>query len=170
MKAFCTFLLCLVVSVTIHAQRQMETLDRGLVAISTSSGVFLSWRILGEEYYDTKYNVYRDGSLVNESPLSVSNYTDASGSTSSTYTVKAVVNEVEGTACSAVSVWSDQYLSVAMEDVYSRNGTKMNSSYELNDVSAADLDGDGEFELIVKRINADDTNDLFPVDNDSAYK
>lgn len=169
MKAFCTFLLCLVVSVTIHAQRQMETLDRGLVAISTSSGVFLSWRILGEEYYDTKYNVYRDGSLVNESPLSVSNYTDASGSTSSTYTVKAVVNEVEGTACSAVSVWSDQYLSVAMEDVYSRNGTKMNSSYELNDVSAADLDGDGEFELIVKRINADDTNDLFPVDNDSAY-
>lgn len=48
---------------------QLEKLDRGLVAASTSEGVFLSWRLLGDEatgYSDkgltgTDFNVYRDG-------------------------------------------------------------------------------------------------------------
>ena len=72
---------CLVVLTTasVVAQRTTDKLDRGLVAVKTSSGVFTSWRILGEEYYDTKYNLYRDGQKVNDAPLSVSNYVDANG-------------------------------------------------------------------------------------------
>ena len=58
------------------AQRKMESLDRGLTAVKTTKGVFLSWRILGEEYYDVEYNVYRDGKKLNEAPLNVSNFTD----------------------------------------------------------------------------------------------
>ena len=49
-----------------NAQRVMEKLDRGLVAVKSNDGVFLSWRILGEEYYDVEYNVYRDGSKIND--------------------------------------------------------------------------------------------------------
>ena len=49
----------------VAAQRQMETLDRGLVAVQTADGVFASWRIDGTEYYDTQYNLYRDGTRVN---------------------------------------------------------------------------------------------------------
>lgn len=39
----------------------MDKLDRGLVAVKTTDGVYCSWRILGEEYYGVKYNLYRDG-------------------------------------------------------------------------------------------------------------
>ena len=47
-----------------YAQRVVDKLDRGLVAMKVSKGVFLSWRVLGEEYYDVQYNVYRDGTKV----------------------------------------------------------------------------------------------------------
>ena len=41
----------------IRAQRQMERLDRGLVAINqgTGAGVFLSWRLLGTEPQDRAF-------------------------------------------------------------------------------------------------------------------
>ena len=58
---------------TAQAQRMMEDLNRGLVAVQTEKGVFTSWRIHGTEYYDTQYNLYRDGKLVNPEPLDVSN-------------------------------------------------------------------------------------------------
>ena len=46
---------------SVHAQRKSDVLTRGLVAMKAKSGNFLSWRRLGEEYYDTYYNVYRNG-------------------------------------------------------------------------------------------------------------
>src|SRR5262245_16280797 len=40
--------------------RQMERLDRGLVAIHAAEGeVFLSWRLLGDDPQDVAFNVYR---------------------------------------------------------------------------------------------------------------
>ena len=69
-------------------QRQTDALDRGLVAVKTSNGVYCSWRINAEEYYDVAYNLYRDGTKLNDEPLKVSNFTDAAGGAeSSTYTV-----------------------------------------------------------------------------------
>ena len=140
-------------ALSVHAQRQMETLDRGLVAVKTASGVFTSWRIDGTEYYDTQYNLYRDGTRVNQEPLEVSNFTDPAGTESSTYTVRAVVRGEEQEACEPAKVWNRQYLEVPMGKVYSRRGTDITKDYSLNDATAADLDGDGEYELIVKRLD-----------------
>lgn len=159
----------LLAGLTAGAQRTMERLDRGLVAVKVSGGVYASWRILGEEYYDTQYNLYRDGVKVNDDPLDVSNYRDTGGTASSVYTVRAVVRGEEQADSRAAAVWGQQYLSVPMGRVYSRRGTDITERYVLNDVSTADLDGDGEFELIVKRINAYDDNDLYPEANDSAF-
>ena len=55
-----------------YAQRMTDKLDRGVVAVPANGGNFVSWRIMGEEYYDTEYNLYRDGVKVNASPLKVS--------------------------------------------------------------------------------------------------
>ena len=57
-------------TIVVQAQRVTDKLDRGLVAMKAGVGVYLSWRIFGEEYYDVTYNVYRDGVTVPCSILS----------------------------------------------------------------------------------------------------
>ena len=103
---FILLLLALTV-VTANAQRKTDPLDRGLVAVKVSNGVFVSWRQQAEEYYDVTYNLYRNGTKINSEPLTVTNFTDASGTTSSTYTVSAVVKGVEQTQCAAKTVWAN---------------------------------------------------------------
>lgn len=139
------------------AQRVMENLDRGLIAVKKGNGVYLSWRLLGQEWYDVDYNVYRDGTRLNDTPLTTSNYFDASGTASSSYTVRAVVRGVEQEDCAAVTPWAAQYLDIPMQPVLNAAGADISSKYTLNDASAADLDGDGDYELIVKRQNTDFT-------------
>ena len=58
-----TFLLLLVLfSASLYAQPQLETLDRGLVAVRKSDAlVFLSWRYLGTDPDGVAFNLYRDG-------------------------------------------------------------------------------------------------------------
>jgi autotransporter-associated beta strand protein len=148
---------------TVSAQRKTDVLDRGLVAIRKSGGIFLSWRIPAEEYYDVTYNVYRDGILLNTEPLSVSNYTDKSGTQDATYTVRPVVNGIEGEACQSVSVWKQNYKEITLPPVTGKDGTDITSQYQPNDISVADLDGDGEMELIVRRINVTDMAGIWDV-------
>lgn len=95
--------------------RQMEFLDRGVVAVKTGTGVFISWRLLGTEGSNVSFNVYRDGTKVNASPITNStNLQDASGTSSSKYTVRAVVSGTEQAASAAASVWGNNYLSVPL--------------------------------------------------------
>lgn len=132
--------------------RQMEFLDRGVVAVKTGTGVFVSWRLLGTEGSNVSFNVYRDGTKVNASAIPNStNLQDASGTSSSIYTVRAVVGGTEQAASAAASVWGNNYLSVPLS--VPAGGTIPDGvayTYSANDASAGDLDGDGEYELIVK--------------------
>ena len=127
-----------------HAQRTMDKLDRGLVAVQTSGGVFCTWRIFGEEYYDVTYNIYRNGTKLNSEPLTVSNYTDNGGSASSTYQVEAVVRGTAQAKCDPVKPWSQEYLEITP------NHGSLTSTYVPNDVCCADVDGDGEIEILMK--------------------
>ena len=165
-KLFLLVLAFLTVSMGGWAQRVTDKLDRGLVAVPSGSGSFVSWRIFGEEYYDTEYNLYRDGTKVNDAPLKVSNYTDAAGKAGSKYQVAAVVRGVEQEKCAAVSRMSQQYIQFAVKDMYSRRGTKITSQYDINDIALADVDGDGVSEFLLKR---NYTTDKKSPQNDSAY-
>ncbi len=140
-------------SLTAMAQRfYTEKLDRALVAVPASSGNFVSWRVLPEEYYDVTYNLYCNGSLL-KSGLEVSNYTHTSGNASSQYQVAAVVKGVEQEKCAAVTRWTgtDGALVIPVEAMTGRDGSDVDSHYTLNDVSLGDLTGDGLVEFIVKR-------------------
>lgn len=140
-------LLCLGLN-PISAQRFMENLDRGTVAVQVENGVFISWRILGTEWNGTTYNIYRDGQKLNDHPLNVSNFTDPQGSSNSNYTVTAIHKNIEKQPSAPVTPLSQQYKEIILK---SRN----TSNYEINDATVADLDGDGEYEIIVKRMNPD---------------
>ena len=143
------------------ADRQMERLTRGLVVSNVGSGVLVSWRLLGTDSPDTEFNLYRDGEkIASISKTAGTNYLDKSGKTTSKYTVAAVVNGKEE-AKQGVSVVLDKtvsnsgnsfpYKTLKLE--VPANQTMPDGeicSYTPNDMSAADLDGDGEYELILK--------------------
>ncbi|MEE1541751.1 MAG: hypothetical protein UF067_04720 [Paludibacteraceae bacterium] len=130
------------------ASRQMEALDRGVVAVKVNGGVYLSWRFLGTDNASAGFNIYRDGVLINSAPVTSStNYTDAGGSVNSTYVIKTVEGGVETHSSKTTSVWANSYKSLQLKRP--ANGTG-GCSYTPNDCSVGDLDGDGEYELVVK--------------------
>ena len=51
------------------ATPQAEYLDRGVVAVKTDEGVFVSWRSLARDGKDTTFDVYRDGVKINDTPI-----------------------------------------------------------------------------------------------------
>ena len=152
-----TSALALLLGMGANAQRFTDKLDRGLVAVKTTKGVYCSWRIQADEYYDVKYNLYRGGTKVNSEPLDVSNFMDTSGSTSSKYTVKAVVNGVEQAASKEASVFASNYKEIKIQ-----YPSQLKSTYEPNDACCADVDGDGELEILMKFNNKEEGEQLYP--------
>ena len=166
MKKFFLIVLLGLITISVGAQRVTDRLNRGLVAIPqgdktgqddryglSGTGIFVSWRKLATEYYDTQYNLYRNGTKVNSTPLTVTNYQDKSGTKTSTYKVVPVVKGVEKTELAAeCTPWEHQFWDINVQPVVNRNG-KTVSGYSLNDCSVADVDGDGQMEFVVKRRN-----------------
>ncbi|KAA6432597.1 rhamnogalacturonan lyase [Rufibacter glacialis] len=131
------------------AQRQMEYLGRGLVAVPIGSGsVYVGWRFLGNEPENLTFNLYRKtGSSkavkVNQSPITTStNYLDPKADLRqpTAYFVRPVLQGKEQEASEPVKVWTQQYLSIPL---------KTPQGYTPNDASVGDLDGDGEYEIIL---------------------
>ncbi len=125
---------------------QMEYLNRGTVAVKANGGVFLSWRLLGTENYDTAFDVYR-GSEKIATVTDSTNYTDTEAGTS--YTVVPAGEPVS--SGEAVAVWDEQYITIPLDRP--EGGTSLDGEeyiYSPNDVEPADVDGDGEYELILK--------------------
>lgn len=134
-----------------NAQRKLEYLDRGLVAVKVTNGVFLSWRMLGTEPKTIGFNVYRGTTKVITDLITTStNLIDANGTLTSTYTVKPVIGGVEGAADAAVSVQPNFYRSWPVTPP-TVNSLPDGSSYTYNiaDGSSGDLDGDGKLDLVM---------------------
>ena len=132
----------------VEAPIQMEYLDRGTVAVKIEDGVFLSWRLLGTEDYHSGFRIYRNGSQIGQ-VTNTSNYIDTEGSKSDCYVVVSAEESIE--EGKSVSVWDDACLRIPLdvpEGGISLDGEEY--SYTANDATCADLDGDGEYEIILK--------------------
>ncbi|MFT2009957.1 RICIN domain-containing protein [Pontibacter sp. 13R65] len=145
-------LVMLLIVTSVHAQRQMENLGRGVVAVRTSPGqVFISWRMLGTDPADVAFNLYRGETKLNDTPLTGgTNYTDDI-STNESYTVRSVLGGVEQEASAPATVWGQAHLRIPLQRP--AGGTTpdgVSYTYSPNDCSVGDLDGDGEYEIIVK--------------------
>ena len=127
---------------SIHAQRQMEKLGRGVVAINQGDGkVYVGWRMLGTDPDNIAFNVYRDNTRVNSQPITEStNLVDNNGSTSAAYTVRALINGSEGEPSAPAGVWSRNYISIPLQTP---------EGCTPNDASVGDLDGNGEYEIVL---------------------
>ncbi|WNM31703.1 rhamnogalacturonan lyase [Streptomyces sp. Li-HN-5-11] len=132
--------------------RQVERLDRGLTSVHTSSGNLVSWRWLATDPDNVAFNVYRGGTRLNSSPLTTStNYLDAGAPDSADYTVRAVVNGAEQAPSEHALQFRTGYRDVPISPP--PGGTSPGNSsytYEANDASVGDLDGDGRLDIVLK--------------------
>ena len=146
-------------SLQVNAQaknrRQMEYLSRGVVAVNQGGGkVFVGWRLLGTDTENIAFNLYRetDGKAVrlNENPHSgATNFVDekADLSQQNSYFVRVLSGKKEEPASAKFTLPANaparQYLSVPL---------KTPAGYSPNDASVGDLDGDGEYEIVLHQV------------------
>ncbi len=138
-------------------QRQMESLDRGVVAVKTGSDVLVSWRWLGTESASVMYNVYKDGIKLNAEPLNATNYVDNSYVAGAKYSVSAVVSGTEEEKSKEFTVLDVPYIEIPLQApaeskmaMDGENEVEMNLPYKPCECSVADLDGDKEYEIVLK--------------------
>jgi rhamnogalacturonan endolyase len=143
---------------------RMENLDRGVIAMNRGSGnVYVGWRLLGTEPTDLAFNVYRstNGAAAvkrNTTPITTStNFSDTGVNTtlSNRYFVRPVINGIEQADSASYLMPANepvrQFLNVPLQ--IPAGGTTPDGvayTYNANDASAADLDGDGQYEIILK--------------------
>ena len=144
----------------------MEDLGRGVVAMRTSSTqTYVGWRLLADDPDTVGFNLYRsvDGAVavkVNSSPLTATTDfrdTPAAAAFASTisYFVRPVIAGVEQAASAAFTLPANaatqQFLSIPLQ--IPAGGTTPDGvvyTYSANDAAPADVDGDGEYEIILK--------------------
>ncbi|AZK49128.1 G-D-S-L family lipolytic protein [Paenibacillus lentus] len=131
--------------------REMEYIDRAPVAVKTNGGNYIGWRMLGLDPDDIAFNIYRDGVKLNKKPIADStNFTDKEGKNHSVYKITTVVDGKEKDASSKFGVWQQQYLAIPLQkpaDAYTKDGQPY--TYIAGDASVGDLDGDGEYEIVL---------------------
>ncbi|MFD1674050.1 rhamnogalacturonan lyase [Alicyclobacillus fodiniaquatilis] len=130
----------------------MEALDRGVIAVRVDEGVYVGWRLLGTEPSDTGFQLYRDGVKVTDTPITSStNYLDTEGTVDSTYEVRAILHGKEEPPSEPVGVWDTNYLAIPLKiPAGSMTPDGVTATYSANDVSVGDLDGDGQYEIVLK--------------------
>jgi rhamnogalacturonan endolyase len=163
-------LLILIASITVltfattiaFAQRQMERLGRGVVAVNQGDGkVFVSWRLLGDDPEVTAFNLYRattgaKAAKLNAKPIAdVTFFVDEKADLTKavSYFVRPVIKGREREASKAFTLPADapvrQYLSIPLQTP---------PGYAPNDASVGDLDGDGEYEIVLHQAGRGNDN------------
>lgn len=142
------FVLAVLVSLSSEAQYKMEYLNRGLHAVPDGKGnVLISWRLFGTEDSTVNFNLYK--SVKGNKPAGKylvttgTSYLDQLDTTATcTYTVKAILNGKEEKEGASIQLMPGlkKYLAIPLQTP---------SGYTANDASVGDMDGDGDYEIVI---------------------
>lgn len=132
----------------LSAQRQMEYLKRGIVAVPSETGIFVSWRLLGTEPQNIQFDLYRiennKSKKLNEKPLlNETSFLDTTADKTKNYTYFVRSNTQER------EIDQDSANYAANQKPYFSIPLRTPVGYTPNDASVADLDGDGKYEIIL---------------------
>lgn len=138
MRKILTTLLFLA-TVNMISARSFEKLDRGLVCVANAEGNLVSWRLLADDPEDISFDLYRDGvCIATIGADEATNYLDGMGTPASRY---QVCKHGDDNDSQAVAPWKNGYMEIALNAP---------EGYQPNEASAADLDGDGSYEIVLK--------------------
>ena len=150
MKQFFFILLAVMLCSSASAQNN-EKLNLAPVAVKTSQGILVSWRYLEADGY-VQFSVYRNGTLLKSGINNVTNYLDAEGKPGDIYKVES--SKGSEATCTA---WDNMFTKISIPRPEARQtlapddlGKYSTGNYRPDDISVGDVDGDGDYELIVK--------------------
>lgn len=158
-----TLLACLLITPAAFGQRQMEKLGRGIVAVRTgTTSAYVGWRLLGTDPENISFNLLRSANgatpvQLNGALITTScnfNDTTINFAVSNAYFIQPVVSGVTQNLSApfglAANIPTQQYLNIPLQKPPDGTNDSGPYTYSPNDCSAADLDGDGEYEIILK--------------------
>lgn len=117
------------------------------VATKPPQGVLVSWRWLSSDPDNIAFDVYRNGTKLNTTPITKStNYKDLTAEVGKTYTYE-VKNSADNSSLGSYTITT----SSEAAGFYRSIKLKARVGYDVNDGAIGDLDGDGEYEIVVKR-------------------
>ena len=132
-------------------QMNREKLNRGVVAIRSGQQVMVSWRTLTSDAAGQPFDVYRDGKKLNKKPLTKGGtfFVDEQPSASdAVYEVRGGGRDGSYTLRADAP---DGYIPIPIQRP--DGGTTPDGrsyTYSANDASVGDVDGDGQYEIILK--------------------
>ncbi len=130
-----------------------KPLNRGLMAVKISGGVLVSWRYRASDAkLKPRFRLYRNNRLIGTNPITErTNFLDTGGNTASVYKLEVV--DINGNVIETqegVKPWSDQAKYITLQGGAPVDPTSAGATYTPNDASFCDMDGDGEYEIILK--------------------
>ena len=134
------------------AQRIQQQMGRGIVAVKNGNNALITWRRMAQEPENTQYNIYVNGTKLNASPLTNTNYqtTSAKVPAGSQITVTLINNRVESAPSNAHTVGNYDLRNMFMSIRFDASPLKA-ADYNTAYVWPVDLDGDGEMDYVVNR-------------------
>lgn len=150
MKKLLTVSAMAIAFLNVNAQTYIEKLNRGVVAVPMEKGNLVTWRYLSTDDKGVTFDVMRDNKVIASGLSGATCLEDKDGNSSSTYKVVTHQRGASETSPS-VTAWQNPYFSLPLSrpaEGVAPNGQKY--SYTPNDCSTADVDGDGEYEIILK--------------------
>ena len=151
------------------AQRLMDAINRGVVAVwSSTTQMYVGWRLFATDSPQIAFNLYRSTNggafaKLNAAPLTATtDFVDSSAnpSLSNAYYVRPVLHGQELAPSETFTVPANtpvqQYLQIPLQIPpggtanWCGTGPASNYTYNANDGSIADVDGDGQNEIVLK--------------------
>ena len=145
MKNLLLSLLCVLCALNVSAQQVSEKLNRMPVAVKATNGNLVSWRLLTTDPDGITFDVYRGDTRIAENIGNRTNYLDADGNAGDTY--KIVTSTGETSECRA---WDNIYTTFKVQRPAAITSGNTTGRYRPDDMSVGDVDGDGDYEYILK--------------------
>ncbi len=132
-------------------------LKRGLMSVHTDGGNLVSWRARKTDDRNLRFYLYRISSTGTETAVNSgecitgkTNFLDSSRGAVFSYRLEVVDTYGQVIEEDACETWSDQTYYLPLTEGAPTDPTGNGATYTPNDVSYCDMDGDGDYEFIIK--------------------